>query len=73
MAEVYEMKTPTKFKKLKENKMKAIYDKVETKPTADITSLKWLIILFLLVIGDPDLIDVMIKLINNLADSLLIK
>ncbi len=67
------MKTPAKFKKSKENKMKTAYDKVEMKPTADITGLKWLIILFVLVIGEPDLIDVMIKLINNLADSLLIK
>ena len=67
------MKTPTKFKKSKENKMKTAYDKVEMKPTTDITGLKWLIILFVLVIGEPDLIDVMIKLINNLADSLLVK
>ena len=65
------MKTPTKFKKLKESQMKATYDKVDNNSAA--INLKWFIILFILVIGDPDLIDATIKLINNVADYFLIK
>ena len=65
------MKIPTKFKKLKENQMKATYDKVDNNSAA--INLKWFIILFILLWEEPDLIDATIKLINNVADYFLIK